>query len=537
MMEKKLDKGLLLVLLATVLLGIIGFLAFGCRKDIWFCDEVYTYEIANRLGRPNVLAESQKWLSGYDVKMYFGASYRQLLLKEVLADFPKDNVPLYYVLLRIFSVIFVGRATKWIGLAVNFLFFVPFLVLIFGVSYQVCKKKMGAMLLTLAVSFHPFLLSQMMTIRMYCPFLVFVVASFILVVSLKPEGKNNWWHWLLLLLVVTGGLLTHFHYWFFIGFLSLYYCCYLIQKRRWRHLFGYVADMASALVVATFIFPDWVVNITQGHGGAGIANLIDFSHLGGELLYFLSALAELFSTRTLHWVVVLVLLVIFFGIFFYGRRGTKAGRVVWLGVLSCVSTMLFIAHTVDEQAVRYFWAPAGLLFLLTVYVLFEDGSCLLLRIVQRKEMTEQKKNVLFSRTGLISVLLFLLLDVFLVCSDIQNVMYLANRPADTRKVLESYADVPWVVYADTVDNTLDYEMFCSFFDFTIPEHLCRVAGDDRPYADEILSAADQVILYINEKKEKPAAAVQYLEQCRKKKHSTIKQVAQSTYCSVYLVEW
>lgn len=537
MMIKKLDKGLLLAFAVTVLLGILGFLMFGYRKDIWFCDEVYTYEIVNRLGRPNVLADSQKWITGYDVKMYFGASYRELMLKEVMADFPKDNVPLYYVLLRIFSVIFVGRATKWIGLAANFLFFVPLLMMLFGAGYHFCRKKWGAMLITLAVMFHPLILSQMMTIRMYCPFLLFVFASWLLVVSLKTKEKNKWWHWLLLFFTTVGGLLTHFHYWFYIGFLSMFYCIYLLAKKRWRHLIIYVADMAAALAAATLIFPQWITNITQGHGGAGIAKIADFSQLGEEGLYLLSGLAELLSTRIFHWAVVLLLLVFFFGSFFYIKRGTKEKRGVVLGLLSAVFTMLFIAHTVDERAVRYFWAPAGLLFLLVIYVIYEDGKYLFVKFVAKRAKAEEIQNKLLNRAGICAAVLFLALDAGLIGSDIENVMYLANRPADTREILEGYADIPWVVYTDTVDNTLNYEMFCSFFDFTIPNHLCRVSGSDMPYQDELLAACEQVIFYINEKEQEPAAALAYLEQCRGEKSRGMEKVAESTYCNVYLVQW
>ncbi len=554
MMRENRNRGLFAVFCVTVLLGILGFLLFGFRKDIWFCDEVYTYEIVNRLGRPNVLAESQKWVSGYDVKMYFGAPYRNLMLKEILADFPKDNVPLYYVLLRICSVFFVGRATKWIGLAANFLFFVPFIAILFGLCYYVCQKKVQAMLFTLALAFHPLLLSQMMTIRMYCPFLFFVIASWLLVVSLKPGDKNGWWHWLLLFLVTVGGLLTHFHYWFFIGFLSLFYCISLLLGRRWRHLALYVADMAAALIAATLIFPQWIGNITQGHGGTGIANIFDISDLSQEVIYLLVSLAELLSTYLLHWAVVLCLLVLSFTAFFCRRRERGDGRGVALGVLSSVFTMAFIAHTVDERAARYFWAPAGLLFLLAVYVIYDDITWLWNRLIAKRVARENKTvaaaqtsegtsgsltrpGVHPGRAGVAGAALLLALDAWLICSDIRNVMYLANRPADTRQTLEGYADIPWVVYTDTTDNTLNYEMFCSFFDFTIPNRLCRIASDDVPYRDEVLAGAEGVILYINEKEQEITDAVAYLEQCRGEKSSQLSEVAQSTYCTVYLVRW
>ncbi len=560
MMREKWNRGLFAVFCVTVLLGILGFLLFGCRKDIWFCDEVYTYEIVNRLGRPNVLAESQKWVSGYDVKMYFGAPYRSLMLKEILADFPKDNVPLYYILLRICSVLFVGRATKWIGLAANFLFFVPFVAILFGLCYHVCKKKVLAMLYTLGLAFHPLLLSQMMTIRMYCPFLFFVVASWLLVVTLKTEEKNGWWRWLLLFLVTVGGLLTHFHYWFFIGFLSLFYCASLLPGKKWRHLALYVADMAAALLAATLIFPQWITNITQGHGGTGIANIFDFSNLAEEGHYLLVSLAELLSTYQLHWAVVLCLLLLSFAAFFCRRRGTGEGRGVALGLLSSIFTMAFIAHTVDERAARYFWAPAGLLFLLFAYVIYDDIAWLWKQLMDKRLIHEhavrETKTVsvhtgegegasgwparigAFSgQAGVLGAALLLALDAWLIGSDIRNVMYLANRPADTRETLEGYADIPWVVYTDTTDNTLNYEMFCSFFDFTIPGHLCRIAGDDEPYRDEVIAGADGVILYINEKEKELTDAVAYLEHCRGEKSSGLSKVAKSTYCTVYLVRW
>lgn len=521
----------------TILIAVLLFIYWGNKKDVWFCDEVYTYEIANAMGQPNVLAESRNWISGYDVKSYLGAPYRWLNLNGMLESFPTDNVPLYYSLLRIASVVFVGTASKWIGLLVNLIFFIPFVAGVWLCIYKLCKRRGIASLFTIAISFHPLLLSQMTAIRMYCPFLVFVFFSYLLVVNLNLEEKNKWYHWGGIWLVVTGGLLTHYHYWLFIAMLSGFYCLYLMLKRKWRMLLPYVGCMLLTLLTATAVFPQWMQNIRVGHGGAGLAKMFDFSMLGKEVLFMLEKTAYLLSTDTCHWVLVTGISLIIFGVFVWNYRKKTIFPKVFIGVLAAVFTIFLIGHTVGEWSARYFWSPVTLLFMLLLYMFYMDLRCLAEWVVSRKKKDTFDITKVYGRVLAAGAVCLLAIDALLVSSDIENIMYLANRPAETRDTLKEYADVPWMIYTDTAENTLNFKLYCSFFDFMIPEKICRIGSDDLPKEDEVLKEADEMLLYIDESDMELEHALKYINSCKGADRAEYEYLAESTYCTVYRIWW
>lgn len=536
-MMRKISGKTCLSCLITVLAAILIFFYWGNQKDIWFCDEVYTYEIANAMGQQNVLAESQNWISGSDVKSYLGAPYRWLNLEGTLESLPADNVPLYYILLRIASVILAGSASKWIGLLVNMGFFIPFIIGLWICIYRISKGRGIASLFTIAISFHPLLLSQVTAIRMYCPFMVFVFFSYLLVVNLKLEEKNKWWHWVALWFVVTGGLLTHYHYWLFIGILSGVCGLYLLARRKWNVLLQYVGTMLLTLVGVTVIFPQWIQNIRVGHGGAGLAKMFDFSTLGKELIFVMEKTAYLLSTDTCHWAVVLGISIVITGVFLWRYHKNPVVPKVVIGMLASVLTIFLIGHTVGEWSARYFWSPVTLLFMLLIYMFFMDMQCLTERIAWKKKKDGKYLSSINKMVLTAGAVLLLCLDGLLVFSDIENVMYLTNRPEDTRDTLKEYADVPWIVYTDITDNTLNFKLYCSFFDFMIPEKISRVGSGDQPFQDEVLKESSEMLLYIDESDMELEDALEYVDACRGTEREGYEYLAESTYCNVYRIWW
>lgn len=528
-----------LACLITVAAAVIIFAYWGNQKDVWFCDEAYTYEIANSSGQPNVLAESQNWISGYDVKMYFGAPYRWFNLSGTKDNVPVDNMPLYYLLIRIISVIFVGSASKWLGLLVNLCFLVPFVVLLWGSIYHLCKRKVLASFFTIALAYHPLVLSQMTTIRIYCPFVVFAMFMYILVMCLKPNERNPLWLWAAIWISTVGGLLTHYHFWMFTAMLSGFFCLFLIIKKKWK-LFGqYVGCMLLALAGVSAFHPRWLWNLQFGHGEAGVSKIFDFSNIGNEILFMLEQTAYLLSTDTLHWSIVFLLIFLITGIYIWRNRGDRPYSKVMIGLLSAGTTIFLIGHTVQERSPRYFWVPVTLLFFLLIYMLYKDLQFILQKHFEKK-FKDLSENGIEKRLKMLPLILctFLLLaDGILEFGNIENIMYLTNRPANTRDVLKENASVPWVVYTDTVANTLNFKLYCSYFDFMIPEKICRVGSLDEPYSDKVIIEADEVILYIDESDMELTDALDYLDACKGKSYEAYEYLAESTYCSVYRIRW
>lgn len=100
------------------------FLFLGTKKDIWFCDEVYSYMSANADGiKQNIFSLENEWISGKDVAAYFSAEDYRLNFGTIANALYTDHVPLYFWVLRLASIINMGSCSKWVGLGINLVFY------------------------------------------------------------------------------------------------------------------------------------------------------------------------------------------------------------------------------------------------------------------------------------------------------------------------------------------------------------------------------------------------------------------------------
>lgn len=53
--------------IVTLIIGIISFLYWSEKKQVWFCDEIYTYESANGFEEDWPANTKDEWMTGDDV--------------------------------------------------------------------------------------------------------------------------------------------------------------------------------------------------------------------------------------------------------------------------------------------------------------------------------------------------------------------------------------------------------------------------------------------------------------------------------------
>lgn len=81
MFQNTTDKKKLQAIWIGVLLLITGMASFcywGNKKQIWFCDEIYTYESANGFEQDWPHSHTGEWMTGSDVEAYFAADSEHL---------------------------------------------------------------------------------------------------------------------------------------------------------------------------------------------------------------------------------------------------------------------------------------------------------------------------------------------------------------------------------------------------------------------------------------------------------------------------
>ena len=63
----------IIVLILLLLIGTAVFLYWSAKKEVWFCDEVYSYQSANGFEQGWPGEEYGRWMSGEEVSAYFSA--------------------------------------------------------------------------------------------------------------------------------------------------------------------------------------------------------------------------------------------------------------------------------------------------------------------------------------------------------------------------------------------------------------------------------------------------------------------------------
>ena len=67
-----------------LVLGLSAFFYWGNKKQIWFCDEIYTYESANGFEQEWPAYRLDEWMTGEDVKDFLAADSDSLSLNSAI---------------------------------------------------------------------------------------------------------------------------------------------------------------------------------------------------------------------------------------------------------------------------------------------------------------------------------------------------------------------------------------------------------------------------------------------------------------------
>lgn len=144
------------VLLAV---GAASFFYWGGKKEVWFCDEIYTYESSNGFEQDWPAVYTGEWMTGADVEAFFAADSEELNLENIMVLLYNDHVPLYFWLFRIVSFFFFkGSGSIWIGLWINLVFYLLFL----GLGYGVFRRLTGRDFLSGSLMFFTCVVNRLM---------------------------------------------------------------------------------------------------------------------------------------------------------------------------------------------------------------------------------------------------------------------------------------------------------------------------------------------------------------------------------------
>ncbi len=552
MSVKKVNIQILLTGLLLLAAGTLSLLYWGGKKEVWFCDEIYSYESANGFEQNWPMSYTGQWMTGDDVDAFFAADGDSLSLRDVSVRLYSDHVPLYFWLFRAVGFFyFKGSGTIWIGLSINLLFYLIFLDLGYLLFCRLTKHPLlSGMMMFLTCVVNRLMLEQATILRMY---MMLLLAEGLLLLGgfwiLREASKNRLSPAALLYLffVSVAGFLTHYDFWIFYAAEASVFCLWLLilsfrksgkkgksgksGKRFWsriefRYAAAWSACFAASLSVTIRLFPYCRWNLNRGKGQMALTSLFDFS---GEKIRQIVWGYEHLSTSLFGTVLPvavglsLVFCCILGGWLLLYRSGEhrKAAGLA-LTVLTTQAYQLVVCFTMPAGAEeRYLWGTYTIMMLCAAWSVF-----LLLRAGLSKIEDKKIRKAAQWITALVLAFCIPAGQMSMIDGG-KNIPYLFYEEKDV-DLLEANRDIPWIVYTQAED-------VYSCYDWRIPERICFLTPDctdeDRAALKKLQS--ERFVLYVYEPQ--LPGALEFLER-ELGQTNEARYLTRSTNYTVYLVE-
>lgn len=534
------DKQAFLTGLVLLILGTLVFLYWGSQKEVWFCDEIYSYESANGIEQDWPANNINQWMSGEDVEAFFSADSDQLSYEAITVRLYCDHVPLYFWLFRTVSFLFFkGSGSIWIGLSINLFFYLCFIVLVYKVSKYLTKSPyIASAVVLLSTIINRVMMMQATMLRMYM-MLVFAEAL-LLVAAMKilirvKEGEKPWKSFALLYIASVFGFLIHYDFWIFYGCVAAISCLYLLwhsikekgkqfyKAKSFKYMLIWVLNFVLSLGTELVIFPYSRWNLNRGKGQMAMHEMVDFSTTKfDQILWGYKRLgASLFADIIPYYIGLLILiLTIGAGIYILSKKKEYNKRLILVSTVLIAQAyqlaVCFVMPDVNEE--RYLWGGFTFMHLVAIW-----GGLLLLQAFFEKYRIQKKyKNAISVFTVVV-----ILGASWLSMNHGDAIMYLTH-PEKDMQLLEENRDVPWIVYGPTVG-------VYSYYDWLLPEEICFITEentDDRNLAIQKLQNEERVIIYTEEGF---VSEIEALLEEELGKSVTVEYLTKSTNLTVYAV--
>ena len=217
-----------------------------------------------------LLQGSYAWMSGEEllgqiaVTKGDGFQYGQVLVNQAMDVHP----PFYYLLVHTIFSLFRNSCTKWHLFAVNLMFLMGSLALI----YRLVRKYFGGFapaLLTAALfGFSQGFMSCAVYFRMYAVFTFFVIAAYgVQLYLMEHDFALDKRDRILLVLSTVLGFYTHYYFILFLAGIVLLNVFFFVRDKRFSCLLKYIKTMVIAGLISLVIWPFSIYHILFGYRG------------------------------------------------------------------------------------------------------------------------------------------------------------------------------------------------------------------------------------------------------------------------------
>lgn len=307
------------------------------------------------------------WMSGEDYQHYIGVGPENTFNYASVYYNQRGDVhpPFFYMVLHTVCSIFRGSFSKWYGLAVNILFMMLTLV----VLYRMCGRYLGGKVPALCVAavygFSTGFVATAIFIRMYAIMTFMVVTSCYLHLQLA-ENRFKMNRRLLgkLALITFLGFYTHYYFVIYAIGIALVSCGWMLYQKKLGDMVRYVLSMAGTGVLGVCIWPFAFRHVFSGYRGV---NSIRQSLQGGDYwikirVYFTPIWSQVIGGQ--WWIIILALFLFAVTALLWNRRKTPYGKAMMVG-LPVLLYVLATSQMVPFYTDRYvmctypFWCIAA----------------------------------------------------------------------------------------------------------------------------------------------------------------------------------
>lgn len=273
MEEKKKNKISKILLIVLIIIQTIFYIFIGTKKEYFHMDEAFSYGLMN-YDKINI-TDNEDFLNNWHDNSYF-IDYLSVNSDEVL-DFSKVytnqkndvHPPLFYLLLRIFSLGTIDSFSKWTGLSLNILIGIGITIYVYKISKKLFSSNWAALLVSIISAFSMAMLENMMYIRMYA-FLTFTVLLYtdIFLKLYKKEKIRKRDLIILGISLILGGL-TQYYFFIYVVFTYIVLIIKSIKSKDYTYLKKYTITAIISAIIYLIIFPFAIQHVFFSYRGPG----------------------------------------------------------------------------------------------------------------------------------------------------------------------------------------------------------------------------------------------------------------------------
>ncbi len=376
-MKKKKAAGSCAVVIMMCVCMTLFYVAVCSQKADFHTDELYTFQLANSKWGPWFYMPEKEYFSPDLIRQQLVVqpddtfNYQGVMERESF-----DRHPFLYALfMHTLCSFFPGEFSWWVGLAVNVLFAVLGVFVIFLCMRQLTKRFAVAVGTAVFYGITYGMVQEVTFIRSYV--ILMFLTALILYIHLKYwEEPFQLQFYALLGVTSLCGALIHYYFIVFLFGCCVVYFFKLTGHKKYKEAMAYFATEAAAGLLAVIIFPRM---ITTMFAPAVTANVQKVS-LSGHFQIFLGMVHRELSGG-LIWIWCLVLMVLLFGSI-YKRKKSSAKihlqnidieKIIFLifPVILCIAVVSVSAELVTSRYVCEVYPAVVLLWSYVTYFVLD----------------------------------------------------------------------------------------------------------------------------------------------------------------------